>query len=138
MKRKYIFILFGAVALFSLLLIGYMMYNSYSLPIQGEEVRKEWLCTNNKMKIVSYSNKFPYDVFSMNKIFIDGEEYSYEPCDGKQFLVAEDYYTGEPKIMEGHCSSNSDGSLTLHIDRVYSKKYNDLRNNDYVFYETDG
>ena len=138
MKRKYIFILFGAVALFSLLLIGYMMYNSYSLPIQGEEVRKEWLCTNNKMKIVSYSNKFPYDVFSMNKIFIDGEEYSHEPCDGKQFLVAEDYYTGEPKIMEGHCSSNSDGSITLHIDRVYSKKYNDLRNNDYVFYETDG
>ena len=118
MKRKYIFILFGAVALFSLLLIGYMMYNSYSLPIQGEEVRKEWLCTN--------------------KIFIDGEEYSHEPCDGKQFLVAEDYYTGEPKIMEGHCSSNSDGSITLHIDRVYSKKYNDLRNNDYVFYETDG
>ena len=50
----------------------------------------------------------------------------------------EDYYTGEPKIMEGHCSSNSDGSITLHIDRVYSKKYNDLRNNDYVFYETDG
>ena len=67
MKRKYIFILFGAVALFSLLLIGYMMYNSYSLPIQGEEVRKEWLCTNNKMKIVFFTS-FGYDNFYGNEL----------------------------------------------------------------------
>ena len=125
--------------LFSVMIIAmiiepsiYIKFNWLISPtLRGEQYQQDWLCESNNMKIISYSNKFPNDIFSLSDFFIDNDKYDYVTEDNNQFIVRDD--NDDSKIIDGHYDFNFN-RLTLSVEHVYTQKYNKLYGNDYIFY----
>lgn len=139
MKKSKVIVLLSVSGILCLATIFSMvqlvMNELFTPPERGEECRAEWVCDDEDMKIVSFSEAFPTDLFTESNFYIKNEEFKYEATEDMGFLVADRFYdenVEDINIFEGHYYYDKD-SVTLQMEKVYEKKYKYLQGKEYKF-----